>query len=255
VSAREEPALSITQAPVRRTRWRPLVIVLLVVVVLLLVIDRIALLVVERAGAKTLQESQHLDRTPSVSVAGFPFLTQLIAGHFGKVRLTAADVTVGEGGRTVRIKKVTAHLHGVSVPRDMGTVRADSATATGLVSYADLSATLGVPLSYAGPSADGVGRTVAHTTPVVAGQQLSGSVTAEVAIEDGALRFISPRISVDGAGGADVPQPAVDALSSVYGQPIPLTHLPFGLRARSVSARPDGVRFTLTARNLTFHRS
>ena len=37
------------------------------------------------AAGKTMQSSQHLDRTPSVSVAGFPFLTQLATGHFGTV--------------------------------------------------------------------------------------------------------------------------------------------------------------------------
>jgi hypothetical protein len=239
----------------RRFRVPRLLVVLVVVVVVLVAIDRIALVVAERAGAHTVQASQDLDRTPSVSVAGFPFLTQLATGHFGKVTMSASDLTVGQNGRTVRLAKVGVDLHGVKVARDLSSVGADSATATGLISYPDLSATLGVPLTYGGPSPDGVGRTTARRSVTVAGQQVSGSATAEVVIENGALRFVSPHIAVDGAAGADVPQPVVDSLSTVYGAPIALTRLPFGLVVHSVTARPDGVRITLTGRDLSFRRS
>ncbi len=229
--------------------------VLIVLIVLLVAADRIALLVAERAAGRTVQAAQHLDRTPSVSVAGFPFLNQLVAGHFGKITLSASDLTVGQDGRTVRLAKVRADLHDVHVARDLSSVRAGTATATGLISYRDLSATLGIPLAYGGPSPDGVGRATARTSVPAAGQQVSGSVTAEVAVGNGALRFVSPRITVDGAGGADVPQPVADALASAYGAPIALTGLPFGLQVRSVTARSDGVRITLTGADLTFRRS
>jgi hypothetical protein len=226
-----------------------------VLIVLLVAADRIALLVAERAAGRTVRVAEHLDRTPSVSVAGFPFLNQLATGHFGKITLSASDLTVGQGGRTVHLSKVHADLHDVHVARDLSSVRADTATATGLFSYSDLSATLGVPLAYGGPSPDGVGRTTVRTSVPVGGQQVSGSATAEVAIENGALRFVSPRITVDGAGGAEVPQPVADALGSAYGAPIALTGLPFGLQVRSVTARPDGLRITLTGADLAFHRS
>jgi cytochrome c oxidase subunit IV len=49
--------LSTPEATVHRTRWRRLAIILLVVVALLVVLDRIALLVAERAGARTVQQS------------------------------------------------------------------------------------------------------------------------------------------------------------------------------------------------------
>ena len=118
----------------------------------------------------------------------------------------------------------------------------------------DLSATLGVPLSYGGPSQDGVGRVTARKSVSVAGQPISGSVTAEVKIEAGSLRFVAPVVSIDGAGSALVPQPVVDAFSSLFGNPVALTRLPFGLTVRSVTADPAGVHITLAGSDVTFDR-
>jgi hypothetical protein len=230
------------------------VIALVILLGVLVAADRIALLVAERATGKTIQIAQGLDRAPSVSVAGFPFLTQLIAGHFGKVTLSASDLTVGQQGRTVRISTVRAVLRGVEVARDLSSVHADAASATAAIGYPDLSVTLGAPVTYGGPSPDGVGRVTARKTVTVAGQQLSGSVTAEVKIEGGALRFVAPVVSVDGAGSTAVPQSVLDSFSSLFGDPLALTRLPFGLTVRSVAADRAGVHITLAGSDVTFDR-
>lgn len=246
--------LTSSRAPARKSRWPRVLIVVGFLLALLVAADRVALVFAERAAAKTIQSSQHLEHRPSVSVAGFPFLTQLVTGHFGKVTLRASDLTVGGEGRTVRIAQVTARLHDVKVPRDLSEVRSATAKATASITYTDLSTTLGVPLSYGGPSPDHVGRITAHKTVDVAGQQLRGSATAEIKIEDGALRFLSPQVSVAGAGG-NLPGSVVDLLSTVFGAPIALTHLPFGLKVDSVTADSHGVHVTLTGSDLVFHRS
>jgi hypothetical protein len=247
--------LTSSRPTARKSRWPRVLIALGVLVALLVAADRVALVLAERAAAKTIKTSQHLEHTPSVSVAGFPFLTQLVTGHFGKVTLAASDVTVGREGRTVRMSRVTADLHGVKVARDLSSVRSDRASATATVTYADLSAALVVPLTYGGPSPDGVGRITAHKTVTVAVQQLRGTATAEIKIENGALRFLSPKVGVAGAGSAAVPQPVLDLLASSFGDPLALTHLPFGLQVRSVTADSRGVHVTLTAKNVTFRHS
>jgi hypothetical protein len=251
----EEAQLSSSRRPARRSRWPRWVFAILLVVALLIVADRVALAVAERQAARTVQSSQHLDRTPSVSIAGFPFLTQLVTGHFGNVTLRASEVTVGRNGRTLRVAAVTAHLRGMQVARNLSSVHAGRASAVAAVSYPDLSATLGAPVSYGGPSPDGIGRVSAHTAVSIAGQQFSGSATAEVKIENGSLRFVSPQVRAAGPGGRPVPQSAIDALSSVFADPIALTRLPFGLTVRSVTATRQGVRVTLAGTDLTFHAS
>jgi hypothetical protein len=242
------------RGPARRSRWPRFVIVLVVLAGVLVAVDRIALAFAERATGRTIEIAQGLDSAPSVSVAGFPFLTQLIAGHFGKVTLFAANLTVGQEGRTARIDTVRAVLHGVDVARDLSSVHADTASAVAAITYADLSATLSVPLSYGGSSQDGVGRVTARRSVTVAGQQISGSVTAEVKIEAGALRFVAPVVRIDGAGSAPVPQPVVDAFSSLFGDPLALARLPFGLTVRAVTADTAGVHITLTGSDVTFDR-
>lgn len=242
------------RGPARRSRWPRVVIALVILVGLLVAADRIALVVAQRATGKTVQIAQDLDRAPSVSVAGFPFLTQLVAAHFGRVTLSTSDLTVGQEGRTVRISTVQAVLRGVDVARDLSSVHADTAIATSAIAYPDLSATLGVPLSYGGPSQDGVGRVTARKSVSVAGQPIRGSVTAEVKIEGGALRFVAPVVNIDGAGRAVVPQSVVDEFTSLFGDPLALTRLPFGLTVRSVTADRDGVRITLGGSDVTFDR-
>jgi len=251
----KDPLLSRYRSPARRSRWPRWVLALLVFAAVLVAADRIALVVAERAAGRTVQIAQHLANAPSVSIGGFPFLTQLAVARFGHVRLAASGLSVGRDGRTIRISRVSADLYGVGFARDLSSVHADTASASAAVSYRDLSATLGVPLRYGGPSPDGVGRITARKSVSIAGQQFAGSATAEVRIADGALSFRAPQVIVDGVGGAAVPPPIIDALAGVFGDPVALTRLPFGLTVRSVTADSQGVHIILVGSDLTFRRS
>ena len=66
---------------------RRLMIGVIVLVGLLVAADRAGNVIAERTVATTVQRSQHLAHKPDVDIAGFPFLTQLAAGKFGKVTL------------------------------------------------------------------------------------------------------------------------------------------------------------------------
>ena len=76
----------------RRRRWPwVLLIVFVVLVGLAIAADRVALAIAEDKAASTLRNSQHLSSTPDVSVPGFPFLTQAVAGSYGSVTLARRD--------------------------------------------------------------------------------------------------------------------------------------------------------------------
>lgn len=218
----------------------------IVLIGLLVAADRVGNVIAERTVATTVQDSQHLAQKPDVDIAGFPFLTQLVAGKFGKVTLRDHDVTVGSGRRALRLSAVTVVLRDVRVARDFSSATAASTTADALVSYADLSTTLGVTVGYAG---NGLVRAKASTS--VLGQSVSGSVTARPEVRKGRLAFGSARVSVD---GARLPAPAAQALANVFGAPLSFAGLPYGLSVRSVAASANGLQLVLAGQNLTFRR-
>ncbi len=222
---------------------RRVVIGVLILLALLVAADRIGVLLAERAAASTLQTSEHLSERPSVGIGGFPFLTQIAAGSLDKVTVRASDVVVGNRP-TLRLSSVDATLHGLSVSRDLSTVRADSAQGTGVVPYAELTRLLGVRVNYGG-----AGRVVAHPAVTVAGQQFSTAVSAQVSVDGGILRFGSPRVA-----DTSVPQVVVDQLQAVFGLNVPLTGIPFGLQVHSVTAGSDGVAITLVGHQLSYRR-
>jgi hypothetical protein len=127
-------------------------------------------------------------------------------------------------------------------------VEADAAAASGTISYADLSRTLGIPLSYAGRST-GAGRVQAAASVTVAGQRVTATVSAAVQLSGATLEFVAPEV---GVGGSSVPTVAVPLLRSVFGAPLSLAHLPFDVAVTGVHASAAGVQIDLSGADLTY---
>lgn len=229
-------------------RWgKRLAIAAGVLIVLFLALDRGGVVLAERAAANTLQKSQHFSDRPSVGIAGFPFLTQLVHGSLDEVTVRAPGAVVGEQGRTVRLSSVDVTLHGLSVTRDLSTITAQSGRASAVVPYSEIARALGVGIRYGGS-----GRVVVRVSVPVAGRNVTLSASAGVRVTDGSLHLLSPKLA-DRAGS--LPQPVIDqVLRAVDGLSLPLTRMPFGLSIRSVSARADGIAFELTGEDLRYVR-
>ncbi len=231
----------------RRRRW-PLVLLLVLVLLaaVFVVVDRITLRIAEDRAATTLQNSQNLSDKPKVRVTGFPFLTQLLAGEFDHVVITASDIEVGTD-KPLHIDSVTVQLHTVTVPDDYSQVRAKTATADAKISYSDLSETLGVPVHYAGG-----GRIEAQTSATLFGHTLHATVSAvPQASNQGGITFQDPKIV---AAGITLPDAASQALAGVFSSAISLTGLPFHVQVEGASARADAVHLQLSGRNLVYNR-
>lgn len=230
----------------RRKNWGlRLLIGLVVLVGLLVALDRIGVAVADRMAADALQRSENLTQRPDVSIDGFPFLTQVAAETFDQIEVGVADLVVGSGDKTVTLTKLHMTLHGVHVSDSFHRATAKTSTATALLSYAEITRVLNVPISYAGG-----GRVAARASETIAGVSISGRVSAKPVLTNGDLQFADPHATIDGASvpGADT------ALAAVLDHPVDLSHLPWGLHVRGLSAGPDGVSVTLTAANLTFRR-
>ncbi len=212
--------------------------------------DRISVLVAEHTVAAKIRSSERLESTPTVHIAGFPFLAQLIGQTLDEVDLTVRNFAAGSPGHVVQIARLAVQLRRVHLMRSYSAARAETATATALISYPALSGVLGVDLRYGGASTDGLGRVEAVTSTSILGQPVSGTASAEVRVSTAnVLSFVNPRAVIE---GASVPQVVVGALTAVFGNSIALGRLPFGLVLESVRATSAGVSVVLTGTNLTY---
>jgi hypothetical protein len=221
---------------------RALLVVVLLLVGLAVVADRVAVGVAEDRVGQELAATGGLAGTPEVEIAGFPFLTQAVAGRYDDVRisLTAAELGQPEGTR--------AHvaLHGVHVPLSsalsgsVDRVPVDRIDGTATLSYALLSAQLGGDTTL---RSEGDGVRITKTVELL-GQTIPLTATGTVALDGNELV-----IDVERASGAGVDLPdflvtrAGDLLDLRYAVPA----LPFGLQLTGVRPDADGVDVRVAA--------
>ena len=226
---------------------------LLAVVVLVLVLGGAALVadtvaegIAEDRVAAALQDSGDLAGAPQVDVAGWPFLTQAVAGTYDEVRiaLTAGDLGQPEGTRA----DVT--LRGVHVPLSdalSGSVQevpVDRVDGTATLSYALLSRELGADTTL---ERAGDGLRVTRTVEVL------GYTVPLTAVGDVVLQGDELVVEVEEAeaAGVDVPDLVVDRAVQVLDLRYPV-RLPFGLQLTGVTPADDGVDVAVEATDTVF---
>ena len=123
--------------PVRRRRWPTrLAITLLVLAGLFVAADRITVGIAESQIAKRIQQSQNLASKPSVTIAGFPFLTQLIGMKLDKVSVDARGIQ----RNGVRVTDLHVDLNGVAPSNGFKEADVDHLSGTALFSWTDMEA-------------------------------------------------------------------------------------------------------------------
>lgn len=91
---------------------RKLLVFLVVLALLLVGADTAARAVSQKTVAKQLSPVAGLNEEPQVSVYGFPFLTQVVSGHYQHLTLTAAHVPLDED---LTADEVTADVRNVTL--------------------------------------------------------------------------------------------------------------------------------------------
>jgi DUF2993 family protein len=215
---------------------KALLITVVVLLGLAVVADRVAVGIAEDRVGQQLAEKGNLQGTPDVDIAGFPFLTQAVAGTYDDVRiaLTAADLGQPEGTRA------DVSLRGVHVPLSdvlsgsVSQVPVDRIDGTATISYAFLAAQLG-----------------GDTTLRREGDQLRITKTVELAgytlplTATGTVTLDGDQLVVDvqdaSGAGVDVPSFLLSRVSNLLDLRYTIPALPFGLKLTSVQPGPDGV--------------
>jgi len=219
---------------------------LLVVVLLLLGLavaaDRFAVGVAEDKVATQLAEKGGLHGTPTVDIAGFPFLTQAAAGTYRDVRISLTADQLGQpAGTDARLV-----LHGVHVPLSkvvsgsVDRVPVDRIDGTATLSYALLSAKLGGDTTL---KPEGTGLRITKTVQLV-GQTIPLTAAGTVTLHGNQLVLDVSRAA---GAGVDLPGFLVSRASDLLDLRYDLPALPFGLHVTGLAPADDGVHLTLGA--------
>lgn len=231
----------------RRRTARRAIIAALVLILLAVAADRIAEVLTARALAGKVQKSQSLTARPHVSIHGFPFLSQVIRGRYGRVDVSTA-APFSRGG--VRVTSAHVRLYGVKVKASdalHGSVRdvpVDHGTGEGLITYPDLSALVS---RYTG--ALGITVTVSAAGPGRA--RLSGpfglSLDVRAAVVGGRVR-----LTPDPAELQALPAVLRSTVDQVVATPIALPPFPFGVTLTSSDLEPAGLVLHAVSHNSIF---
>jgi hypothetical protein len=227
---------------------RKLLIGVFVLAVLLVTADRISVAVAENQISDRLTSAYGLPEKPGVSITGFPFLTQVAAGDYGQIDVSASQVPAG--GATLR--DLNVRLTGVhaTVSQVLGNgssmVTADHAAGSAMVGFGTVDRRLpgGFRLHPDGKNLSVSGRLAYH------GAHIPVSATVALGVSDAGISVTPVKVSVPGLAGLPV-----SAYSSQLRIVVPLAALPLHLRLNSVHVTPDGLRIAASARHVQFART
>jgi LmeA-like phospholipid-binding len=249
-----------------KRRWgRILLILALVLIVLVGVADRVAAHVAEqtissKARDQLAAEQITTSAPPSVSIAGFPFLTQVLAGNYHEIDIKLANPT----SRGVRLDDLTVVATNVSAPASglmngNATVVAAKVTGAAHIGWnsvqqlADLSGLdrygLHPDMLRIEPADSGKVRISAPVT--VLGQSFNVVATGSVRVTSGVLHVSTSSIQ---AGDSSLPSAVnqqLDQLKNALSFDIKLPPLPYHLSVDSVSANSAGVQINASAQNVS----
>jgi hypothetical protein len=229
---------------------RRLLIALGIVVVLLVVLDRIAVVVAERAVAKKIRTELALQQTPSVGIHGFPFLQQAVSGRYSDVQVRIPDVDSGP----LHDLQVDAQLHEVRAPLDqmisgrLTEVPVRDIAGTLTVRYDDLAQASGIPGLRIASTGDGLRVSGMVQLP---GGQVEASARGHISVEDNDLVVTADEAQV---AGVELPTAVLGTAARLLSFRVSPKSLPLALQITGVRIGSDSLTVAAQARNVVLRR-
>lgn len=224
---------------------RKSLIVVIILVGLLIAADRVAAVVASHEIADRVQTSYNLPSKPSVTVRGFPFLTQVASGNYDEIDLSIGQVA----SNGVQVDNLDAHLTGVHAPASdvlshgSSSITANQVTGRGTVPLSSVRSRLpqGVKLG-----TEGGGLKLSGTVHYL-GVSIPVTAVAVLGVGDSGITVTPTKVSA----GPGINAPA-STISGQFRFVIPVPALPLHLHVTSVSVIPGGVRVSAAAANVAF---
>src|SRR5215469_1605346 len=228
-----------------KRRGLRLLIALVVLIAVLIAADFTAKAVAENVAATAFQKQGKLSHKPSVSIEGFPFLTQVARKSFSDVLVS--DSNLKEGPLT--ITSVHAKATGVKINSfsfSSGTIAHLSGTL--LIDFASLGNTLTTEVGPLGAVLHGAGLNLSAAGP----DEVKASINLIVTTGSATWRVtkLSPReLNIQLIKSSGLPPSLLSSIQSVN---VHIPKLPLGLTIKRVRVTPAGVVGTVSGSDVPF---
>jgi len=226
---------------------RKLLIGLVALAVLLVAADRISVAIAENQISDRLTSAYGLPDKPGVTITGFPFLTQVAAGDYHQIDLSASQVPAdGATLRDLSVRLTGVHATVSQVLGGSSMVTADRAAGSAMVGFGAVGQRLpgGFRLRPDGKNLS-VSGTLAYR-----GARVPVSATVALGVSGTGISVTPVRVRVLGLPGL-----SMSAYSSQLRIVVPLSTLPLHLHLTSVHVTQDGLRIGAAARDVQFART
>ncbi|MEV6600625.1 DUF2993 domain-containing protein [Actinoplanes sp. NPDC051346] len=246
-----------------RKRWgRRLLITFLVllaiVAVAVVVADRVAASYAEREigdrVSRQIADRQATSEKPDVTVAGVPFLTQVLAGEYQEIKILLKNYAGPAGnGKTVKMPELDIRARDVTAPLDTirsgnGDIVAKTVTGTGTIGYTDLAALIGregITVS------EKDGKLIGSAPVEALGQTFNVSGTASLEVKDGVVQVRFSEVTAEGLPDVPLVRNLIDNYAKNLALDLKVPALPMGLQLQKVEPRPEGLVITTGASNVS----
>ena len=228
--------------PRSRRRLTTVLIIVIVLVGLLVVADFGAKAIAEREVASQIQK-QGISQKPAVSIAGFPFLTQVISRDIHSMQISWHDLPEGP----VTFKSINAVLNGVHINSSFNGATVSQLTGTALITFGELSNAVSSQVGALG-ALGGAGLTLSQAGPNEVKADLDLLITSASATWR-VTRLSGNRLNIQLVSSNGLPSQLLDSVRNIT---VPLSGIPLHLKIQHISVTPAGVTGTLTGQNVTF---
>jgi len=250
-----------------RKRWgRRLLITFLVLLLiiggLLVVADRFGASYAERVIgdriSQQLTEQKATAEKPDVTIAGVPFLTQVLRGNYQEIKILLNQFSGPAGnGKNIKMARLDIRAKDVKAPLETvrsgnGDIVAGTVTGVGTLRYPDLADLIGqrgLELS------ERDGKLVGAAPFEALGQTFNATGTANLAVRDGVVSVTFADVTAEGLPNIPIMRTLIDNYVRQLAFDLKVPALPLGLKVQKVEPRADGLLVTTAASNVSLSSS
>ena len=226
---------------------------LLVLLALLVVADRAAAWmaedrIAEQIAKRAAEREIRMRGEPDVSVEGFPFLTQVMAGEFQAINIRMSGVSLdGVDVDTLDIRATGVAADVGKLMNGSGEVRASRLTGSATIPFSVVEEALGIEGTEVTANA---GQLVIRVPLDYGVGSVTAVARAGITVTDGVVRVKVSKVGIANGKLPSYAQSALDTLARSLSREVTMPKLPYDLKLRGATVTDSGVAATASARDV-----